>query len=89
MIDAAKSPRNRLRRLEDDIISPQPPAQLENEAAEFRELMLGCARDQNGRNVIDLRCRGHSLPEIAELTGSGLRTVQRFWKAFAEANEPY
>ncbi len=89
MIDAARSPRSRLMRLEGDIIDRQPPAVLEHEAAELREMMLGRAADPNRRNLVDLRCRGHTLPEIAELTGLGLRTLQRFFKEFTEANEPY
>ena len=67
----------------------QPPAVLEQEAAELRELMLGRADDPSGRKVVDLRCSGHTLSEIAELTGVGLRKLQRFWKRFTEANEPY
>jgi RNA polymerase sigma factor (sigma-70 family) len=88
MIDAARSPRSRSTRLEVDIVDRQPPAVLEQEAAELRELMLGRADDPNGRNVVDLRCSGHTLPEIADLTGLGLRKVQRFWKRFTEANQP-
>ncbi len=89
MIDAARSPRSRLMRLEVDIIDRQPPPILEHEAAEMREMMLGRAADPNRRNLVDLRSRGHTLPEIAELTGLGLRTLQRFFKQFTEANEPY
>ena len=51
--------------------------------------MIGRVDDPYGRSMIDLRCSGHTLPEIADLTGLGLRKVQRFWKRFAEANEPY
>jgi RNA polymerase sigma factor (sigma-70 family) len=88
MIDAARSPRSRLTRLEVDIVDRQPPPVLEHEAAELREVMLDRADDLYGRNVVELRCSGHTLPEIAELTGLGLRKVQRFWKRFTEANEP-
>ena len=31
---------------------------------------------------------GCSLSEIAKVTGLRLRSLQRFWKGFAEANEP-
>jgi DNA-directed RNA polymerase specialized sigma24 family protein len=89
MIDAARSPRSRFTRLEGDIIDRQPPAVLEQEAAELREMMLGREADSDRRNLVGLRCDGHTLPEIAELTGLGLRTLQRYFKAFAEANEPY
>ncbi len=89
MIDAARSPRSRATRLEVDIIDRQPPPVQVQEAAELRELMLERARDSHRRNLVDLRCDGHTLPEIAELTGLGLRTLQRFFKAFTEANEPY
>jgi RNA polymerase sigma factor (sigma-70 family) len=89
MIDAARSPRCRLTRLDVDIVDRQPPPVLEHEAAEFREMMIGRAPDPDGRNLVDLRSRGHSLPEIAELTGLGLRTLQRFFKQFTEANEPF
>ncbi len=87
-INAAKSPRRRLARLEVEIIDGQPPAVLEQEAAELRDQMLERVDDPNVRKVVDLRCRGHTLPEIADLTGLGLRKVQRFWKRFTEANEP-
>jgi DNA-directed RNA polymerase specialized sigma24 family protein len=89
MIDAARSPRSRLTRLEVDVVDRQPPAVLETEAAELREVMLRRADDPSARYLVDLRCDGHTLPEIADLTGLGLRTVQRFWKRFTEANEPY
>jgi RNA polymerase sigma factor (sigma-70 family) len=89
MIDAARSPRSRLMPLEVDIIDPQPSALLENEANELRELMLRRARDPRELSIVELRCRGHTLPEIAELTGLGVRQLQRFWKHFTEANEPY
>ena len=89
MIDAARSPRSRLTRLEIDIIDRQPAALLEHEAAELRERMLSRVDDPSGRKVVDLRCSGHTLPEIADLTGLGLRKVQRFWKRFTEANDPY
>jgi RNA polymerase sigma factor (sigma-70 family) len=88
MIDAARSPRSRLARLEVDIVDRQPPAVLEHEAAELREVMLRRAEDPSGRSMVDLRCSGHTLPEIADLTGLGLRTVQRYWKRFTEAYEP-
>lgn len=89
MIDAARSPRSRLMPLEVDIIDPQPSALLETDANELRETMLSRARDPREFNIVELRCRGHSLPEIAELTGVGVRQLQRFWKHFTEANEPY
>jgi RNA polymerase sigma factor (sigma-70 family) len=89
MIDAVRSPRSRLTRLETDIADRQPPAALEQEAAELRERMLGRVDDPSEQNMIKLRCSGHTLSEIAELTGVGLRTIQRFWKAFKDANEPY
>jgi RNA polymerase sigma factor (sigma-70 family) len=89
MIDAARSPRSRGTRLEVDIVDPQPAAVLEQEAAELRELMLKRASDPTKRKVVDLRSRGHTVPEIAELTGMGLRTLQRFFKEFTEANEPF
>ncbi len=89
MIDAVRSPRGRLTRLEVDVIDDQPPAILEHEAAELRQMMLDRAGDPTTRNVVDLRSRGHTLPEIAELTGLGLRTLQRCFKRFTEANEPY
>lgn len=89
MIDAARSPRSRSMPLEVDIADRKPSAFLESEAAELRELMLGRARNSADRYVVDLRCRGHTLPEIAELTGRGVRQLQRFWKIFTEANEPY
>ena len=82
MIDAARSPRNRLLALEADIVDPQLSAVLEHEAAELRELMLSRANGPGERNVVDLRCKGHTLTEIAELTGMSARTLQRFWKAF-------
>jgi DNA-directed RNA polymerase specialized sigma24 family protein len=88
MIDAARSPRNRSMRLEVDMIDRHPPAELEIEAAELLELMLGRARNSIARDVVHLRCCGHSLPEISELTGLGLRKLQRFWKGFTEANAP-
>jgi DNA-directed RNA polymerase specialized sigma24 family protein len=88
MIDAARSPRNRSMRLEVDMINRHSPAVLENEAAELLELMLGRARNSIARNVVHLRSCGHSLPEISQLTGLGLRKLQRFWKEFAEANQP-
>ncbi len=89
MIDAVRSPRSRLARLESDVVDRQPAAELEQEAAELRERMLGRVDDPGEQNMIELRCSGHTLPEIAELTGVGLRTLQRFWKAFREANEPF
>jgi DNA-directed RNA polymerase specialized sigma24 family protein len=89
MIDAARSPRSRLTRLDVDIIDRRPAAILEHEAAELREMILGRARDPGRRHVVDLRSRGHTVPEIAELTGVGLRTLQRFLKEFVEANEPF
>ena len=89
MIDAARSPRSRVIPLEVDTIDPRAPVALEHEAREQRELMLGRAGDPKHRAVVDLRCQGYTLPEIAERTGVGLRTVQRFFKQFTEANRPY
>ena len=89
MIDAARSPRSRLMPLEVDIIDPQPSALLETDANELREIMLSRARGPRELSIVELRCRGHTLPEIAELTGVGVRQLQRFWKHFTEANEPY
>jgi DNA-directed RNA polymerase specialized sigma24 family protein len=89
MIDAARSPRSRFMRLEVDVIDPQPPLVLEQEAAELRETMLRRTTDPDRRKLVDLRSRGHTLPEIAELSGVRLRTVQRFFKEFTAANEPY
>jgi DNA-directed RNA polymerase specialized sigma24 family protein len=89
MIDAARSPRSRVRPLDEDLIDRQPSVALEDDAAALRELMLHRAGNPGDRVVVDLRCQGHTLPEIAELTGRGLRTVQRFFKDFTEANEPY
>ena len=89
MIDAARSPRSRMMPLGDDVIDRQPSVAMEEDAAVLRELMLGRAGNSGDRIVVDLRCQGHTLPEIAELTGQGLRTVQRFFKDFTEANEPY
>jgi RNA polymerase sigma factor (sigma-70 family) len=89
MIDAARSPRSRVLRLDVDIIDRQPSAVLENEAAELREQMLDRASDPRERTVVDLRCNGYTLSEIAALTGLGVRQLQRFWKQFREANEPY
>ena len=89
MIDAARSPRSRLMRLEGDIIDQRPSAVLENEAAELRERMLGLAVDTRERNLVDLRSRGYTLPEIAVLTGLGVRQLQRIWKQFKDANDPY
>jgi RNA polymerase sigma factor (sigma-70 family) len=89
MIDAVRSPRSRSGRLEVEIIDRQPPPVLKQEAAELRAKILGRVEDPGDREVVDLRCRGHTLPEIADLTGLGLRKLQRFWKRFTEANEPY
>jgi DNA-directed RNA polymerase specialized sigma24 family protein len=89
MIDAARSPRSRLMRIEDDIIDQRPSAVLENEAAELRERMLGRAVDIRERTVVELRSRGYTLPEIAQMTGLGVRQLQRVWKQFKDANEPY
>ena len=89
MIDASRSPRSRTKRIEGDIIDPKGPAVLEHEAAELREIMLRRTADPGRRNLVELRFRGHTIPEIAQLTGLGLRKLQRFFKAFTEANEPY
>jgi DNA-directed RNA polymerase specialized sigma24 family protein len=89
MIDAARSPRSRYMPLAEDVVDRQPSVALENDAAALRELMLHRAGNYSDRIVVDLRCQGHTLPEIAERTGRSLRTVQRFFKVFTEANEPY
>jgi DNA-directed RNA polymerase specialized sigma24 family protein len=89
MIDAARSPRGRMMPLGDDVIGRQPSVALDYDAAVLREVLLRRAGNPNNRVVVDLRCQGHTLPEIARLTGRGLRTVQRFFKNFVEANEPY
>jgi DNA-directed RNA polymerase specialized sigma24 family protein len=89
MFDAARSPRGRLMPLGYDMIDRQPSAALEFDAAILRESMLYRAGSSSDRVVVDLRCQGHTLPEIAELTGRGLRTVQRFFKDFIETNQPY
>jgi DNA-directed RNA polymerase specialized sigma24 family protein len=89
MIDAARSPRGRIMPLGEDVIDRQPSAALEVDAAVLRESMLRRAGNSSDRIAVDLRCQGHTLPEIAERTGRGLRTVQRFFKDFTEANEPY
>jgi DNA-directed RNA polymerase specialized sigma24 family protein len=88
MIDAARSPRSRSARLEVEVIDGTSSVVLESDATELREWMLGRAGDSSDRAVVDLRCQGHTLPEIAERTGRGLRTVQRFFKNFTEDNEP-
>ena len=89
MIDAARSPRGRLMPLAEDVIDRQPSAALEVDAAILRESIIHRAGSTSGRVVVDLRSQGHTLPEIAELTGRGLRTIQRFLKHFIEANRPY
>jgi DNA-directed RNA polymerase specialized sigma24 family protein len=89
MIDAARSPRSRLIPLKVDVIDDRSSVALESEASDLRDWILGRVGDSSDRAVVDLRCQGHTLPEIAELTGQGLRTVQRFFKDFTEANEPY
>ncbi len=88
MIDAAKSPRSRAVRLEVDVMDRQPEAHLRFEAAERRESMLGRTHDPRSRAMLALRLEGHSLPEIAEMSGRGLRMVQRFFRKFAKANQP-
>ena len=89
MVDAARSPRSRVLPLEVDAVDPQPAVDLECEASEQLEILLGRAGGPRCRAVVDLRSQGYSLPEIAELTGVGLRTLQRFYKSFTEANRPY
>jgi DNA-directed RNA polymerase specialized sigma24 family protein len=89
MIDAARSPQSRMMPLDEDLIDRQPSVALEDDAAVLRESMLGRAGNSGDRAVVDLRCQGYTLPEIAERTGRGLRSVQRFFKDFTEANEPY
>jgi Homeodomain-like domain len=75
--------------LAEDVIDRQPSVALEDDAAALRESVLRRAANTGDRVVVDLRCQGHTLPEIAKLTGRGLRTVQRFFKNFVAANEPY
>jgi DNA-directed RNA polymerase specialized sigma24 family protein len=89
MIDAARSPRSRLMNLAVDLIDDCSSVALESEPAELREWMLDRAGDSDDRAVFDLRSQGHTLPEIANRTGRGLRTLQRFFKDFTEANEPH
>ncbi len=89
MIDVARSPRSRFVPLECEIVDRQPAAVLEQEANELRESLLRKVGDPAQRTVVDLRGRGHTLPEIAEMTGLGLRQLQRFWKEFSEANQPF
>ena len=89
MIDAARSPRSRVLPLTVDMIDSRSSAPEQIEAAELREMMLGRARDSQELKIVDLRCMGYTLPEIARLTGTGVRQLQRFWKQFSEANEPY
>jgi RNA polymerase sigma factor (sigma-70 family) len=89
MIDAARSPRSRWVDSAIDAIDHRPSAALDLEADELRELMLDRARDPRERTIVELRCKGHTLAEIANLTGVGIRQLQRIWKHFAEANEPY
>ena len=89
MIDAARSPRSRLIPLEEDVIDRQPSVGLEDDAVALRELVLGRAANSGDRAAVNLRCQGHTLSEIAALTGRGVRTIQRFFKDFTEANEPY
>lgn len=85
MIDAMRSPRSRLMPLEVDIVDQSPRAESVCEAADLRDWMLNRAASLGERSLVDLRCHGHTLPEIAVLTGRGLRTLQRRWKAFARA----
>jgi hypothetical protein len=89
MIDAARSPKSRLIPLAEDVIDRRPSVGLEDDATALRDLVLGRAVNSSDRAAVNLRCQGHSLPEIAALTGRGVRTVQRFFKQFTEANEPY
>ncbi len=89
MIDAARSPGRRFSPFIKDPIDRQSSAELHHDAAELRERMLDRAGNASGRALVDLRCRGHTLAEIAERTGLGLRTVQRVFKKFTAANEPY
>jgi DNA-directed RNA polymerase specialized sigma24 family protein len=89
MINALRSPRNRAARLDVDLMDRQPSVALRLEASELREFMIGRTRDLADRAMLALRCQGRTSIEIAELNGLGLRTVQRFFKEFAEANEPY
>jgi DNA-directed RNA polymerase specialized sigma24 family protein len=88
MIDAARSPRSRVTALEVDVIDRNQSDGLQHDGAELRELMIGRATEAGYRTELGLRCDGYTLPEIAKLTGAGLRTVQRFFRGFARANEP-
>lgn len=89
MIDAARSPRSRGAHLDIEVTDHQPSVALRLEALELRDFMLGRTEDPGDRAMVALRCQGHTSPEIAELSGVGVRMVQRFFKHFAEANEPY
>ena len=89
MIDAARSPGRRLSPFIKDLIDRQSSAELHHDAAELRERML----DRAGKRAAELARRSPlpraTLAEIAERTGLGLRTVQRVFKKFTAANEPY
>lgn len=83
MIDVIRSPRSRVTQLRADVAEVPPSPSLELEAGELRESLVSRARPGH-QLVVDLRCQGFTSTEIAELTGLGIRTVQRTLKAFAQ-----
>lgn len=87
MIDATRRPRALV--LEIDPSDGGRAAGQQCEADELQNRLLGRSRDSQERGLILLRCQGHTVAEIAELTGVGLRTVQRFFKHFKLAEEPF
>jgi DNA-directed RNA polymerase specialized sigma24 family protein len=88
MIDVARSPRGRMTHGIIDVVDREPSLDAIQAANELQELLLRKADRPADRTVVELRCQGYSLPEIARLTGIGLRTVQRFFKTFVERNLP-
>jgi DNA-directed RNA polymerase specialized sigma24 family protein len=88
MIDVARSPRCRSMPLEVELTDRQPTVALAYEATELRECLLRRASDPKLHVAVNLRCQGYTSPEIAELTGQGIRTVQRDFKQFAKSKLP-
>jgi RNA polymerase sigma factor (sigma-70 family) len=86
MIDAARrhKPQYQTDGIEEDQFDYRPSVEQELNAAELEQLILRRASSDRGRTILRLRCRGYTSQEIAQLTGIGLRDVQRFMKRFRE-----
>jgi DNA-directed RNA polymerase specialized sigma24 family protein len=83
MIDAAKSPRSRMVAIDWDVADERSDIARSDLGMDIEGLEI----DPILKKVLRLMAEGYELPQVAEIIGVGLRTVQRMFANFRQEME--